>query len=73
MFYSKSFNKRSQDLNDAYHDAGQFYWGKVNAWIKNKSFFTPKSYGYELSRHRVIDLDDKEDLKALKIIFEAKN
>ena len=73
IIQKKFFKKRTQDLPKIYHDAGQFYWGKVNAWIKNKSFFTPKSYGYELSRHRVIDLDDKEDLKALKIIFEAKH
>lgn len=27
MFEPENFNKRSQDLEEAYHDAGQFYWG----------------------------------------------
>ena len=27
MFYPEYFNHRSQDLKDAFHDAGQFYWG----------------------------------------------
>ena len=26
MFYPEHYNSRSQDLEDAYHDAGQFYW-----------------------------------------------
>ena len=36
MFDSKNFNKRSQDLRAAFHDAGQFYIGKTDAWIKRK-------------------------------------
>jgi len=55
-----------------YHDAGQFYWGRVDAWLKNKSIFTDKSFGYKLSRYEVVDLDDKEDLEALKQIFNFK-
>src|SRR5690606_6657613 len=27
MFYPEYFSTRSQDLEEAYHDAGQFYWG----------------------------------------------
>ena len=28
---------RTQDLEDSYHDAGQFYWGKSKAWIRVNS------------------------------------
>ena len=27
MFYPEHEQSRSQDLEEAYHDAGQFYWG----------------------------------------------
>lgn len=28
MFQPENFNKRSQDFEEAWHDAGQFYWGQ---------------------------------------------
>lgn len=28
MFWPENFNSRSQDLEEAYQDAGQFYWKK---------------------------------------------
>ena len=28
MLNPENFNKRSQDLEETFHDAGQFYWGK---------------------------------------------
>lgn len=31
--------KRSQDLTPAYQDAGQFYWGRREAWLNGKSVF----------------------------------
>ena len=29
MLFSGNFNKRSQDLEEVFHDAGQFYWGTL--------------------------------------------
>ena len=72
LIQKKYFKKRTQDLPKMYHDAGQFYWGRVDSWLKNKSIFTNKSFGYKLSRYEVVDLDDKEDLEALKQIFNFK-
>ena len=31
MFDQSKFQMRSQDLHEAYHDAGQFYWGTKDA------------------------------------------
>ena len=39
MFYPDKFAERSQELEQAYHDAGQFYWGKTDAWLNNKVIF----------------------------------
>jgi pseudaminic acid cytidylyltransferase len=63
------FAKRTQDIKKIYHDAGQFYWGKTQSWLKNESLFTKKSFGYFLPRYSALDIDDIEDLNALKKIF----
>ena len=40
-------DKKLQDKNTRfekiYHDAGQFYWGKVNSWLKEKFIFSKKA------------------------------
>ncbi len=33
MFFPEHFQTRSQDLPEALHDAGQFYWGRPQAWL----------------------------------------
>ena len=42
MFHPEHVNKRSQDLEPAYHDAGQFYW------INNQTLINKKTRGREL-------------------------
>lgn len=61
MFNPEHFNTRSQDLEEAYHDAGQFYWGLANAWLQGKMIFNPDSAPVRLPRHRVQDIDTPED------------
>ena len=39
MFQPEHFNTRSQDLEEAYHDAGQFYWGRAEAWLRGRMIF----------------------------------
>jgi len=34
-FWPECIALRSQDLEKAYHDAGQFYWGKAKAFLEN--------------------------------------
>jgi len=61
MFSPQYFNTRSQDLEEAYHDAGQFYWGKASAWEQAKTIYGPTSVAVMLPRHRVQDIDTPED------------
>ena len=61
MFNSEHFNTRSQDLEDAYHDAGQFYWGRADAWLQGRMIFSPAAAPVMLPRHRVQDIDMPED------------
>jgi N-acylneuraminate cytidylyltransferase len=61
MFNPEYFNTRSQDLEESYHDAGQFYWGLADAWLQGKMIFSPESSAVLLPRHRVQDIDTPED------------
>lgn len=61
MVYPEHYETRSQDLEEAYHDAGQFYWGTTEAWLEAKPLFTSDSLPVQLPRHRVQDIDTLED------------
>lgn len=71
MFDTKQFNSRSQDLEEAYHDAGQFYWGSVDAWRERKLIFSPASAPVLLPRYRVQDIDTLEDWVRAEWMFKA--
>jgi pseudaminic acid cytidylyltransferase len=73
MFNPEHFNTRSQDLEDAYHDAGQFYWGRASAWIHGKMIFSPSSVPVLLPRYRVQDIDTNEDWLMAEYLFRALN
>lgn len=71
MFSPEHFNTRSQDLEEAWHDAGQFYWGQADAWGNNKMIFSPASTPVRLERHRVQDIDTPEDWLRAEWMFKA--
>lgn len=71
MFNPEHFNTRSQDLDEAYHDAGQFYWGRAEAWLHGKMIFSPDSIPVLLPRHRVQDIDTPEDWTRAEWLFKA--
>lgn len=71
MFTPEYFQSRSQDLEEAFHDAGQFYWGTANAWLQNKSLFSEYATPIKLPRHRVQDIDTPEDWIRAEWLFKA--
>lgn len=71
MFNPEHFNTRSQDLEEAYHDAGQFYWGRADGWLQGKMIFSPASLPVMLPRHRVQDIDTPEDWVRAEWLFKA--
>lgn len=71
MFQPEHFDTRSQDLEEAYHDAGQFYWGKATAWLEAKPFFTSHSVPVILPRYRVQDIDTPEDWIRAEWLFSS--
>ena len=63
MLFPEFSNCRSQDLPEAFYDAGQFYFGKGSSWINNSQIFGEKSYAYKISNERVQDIDTSSDWK----------
>jgi N-acylneuraminate cytidylyltransferase len=62
---------RSQDLEEAWHDAGQFYWGRKEAWAQGLPVFAPHSAPVPLPRHRVQDIDTPEDWERAEWLHRA--
>lgn len=71
MFHPKHLNTRSQDLEEAYHDAGQFYWGTAEAFIAKKAIFGTRSKAVLLPRKRVQDIDTPEDWDLAEALYRA--
>jgi pseudaminic acid cytidylyltransferase len=71
MFYPEHFNARSQDLEEAYHDAGQFYWGKAQAFIDELPLFSEVATSYALPRYLVQDIDTQEDWIRAEVMFRV--
>jgi len=64
-------NKRSQDLEPACHDAGQFIWGRPDAFLQHKCVFSNESIPILLPRNRVQDIDTLEDWNMAELMAEA--
>lgn len=71
MFHPEHYNTRSQDLEEAYQDAGQFYWGSVESYRSEKNFLSDDSKPYLLPRYRVQDIDTAEDWVRAEIMWRV--
>jgi pseudaminic acid cytidylyltransferase len=72
MFWPEHEKSRSQDLPEAFHDAGQFYWGTGVAWQKCAGLFSSRSRGLALPRTQVVDIDTEEDWRLAERIFLSR-
>jgi len=71
MFFPEYFPMRSQDLPVALHDAGQFYWGRPNAWLEDKRIFEKHSKPITIPHWRVQDIDTEEDWLRAEMMYKA--
>lgn len=67
--FPESIDARSQDLAEAWHDAGQFYWGKTDAFLAMRPDFSPASRIFPLPHWRVQDIDTEEDWRRAELLF----
>jgi pseudaminic acid cytidylyltransferase len=70
MFERENFSKRSQDLEPAYQDAGQFYWNNLCVF-SDEIMFANASIPIILPRHLVQDIDDEEDWIRAELMYEV--
>jgi len=70
-FHPEHRATRSQDLEPAYHDAGQFYWGTAAAFRDDVPLFSERSIGIVLPRKYVQDIDTREDWEQAEYMFRA--
>jgi pseudaminic acid cytidylyltransferase len=71
MLDKAHMNTRSQDLEQTYHDAGQFYWGRAQAWLAQTPIFSPASIPIVLPHNRVQDIDTPEDWAQAESMYRA--
>lgn len=71
MFWPQHFVTRSQDLKEAYHDVGQFYWGTPEAWLSGKPIFSDAATTIVLPRHLVQDIDTLEDWTRAELMYKV--
>ncbi len=69
MFYPANFSSRSQDLEEAYHDAGQFYWASTKRWSSSKNLING-SIPLIMPRWRVQDIDNEEDWHRAELMHQ---
>jgi len=72
MFNNEHFYTRSQDLEEAYYDAGQFFWQNLE-YESDEIVFGKDSKPVILPRYLVQDLDTQEDWKRLEMMYRIIN
>ena len=69
MFHPEYVTTRSQDLDEAWHDAGQFCWGRANAWLEMRPVLAGGTTPIVIPHYRVQDIDTLEDWQRAEILF----
>lgn len=73
MVQPEHLNTRSQDLPSRFHDAGQFYWCKTEAFLKQKKLFTDNSGAVVISALEAQDIDTETDWKLAELKYKMLN
>lgn len=71
MIWPDYLNVRSQDLSEAYHDAGQFYWADAKKYLFERKFFSQDAVPVVLPRYLVQDIDTDEDWRKAEAMYKA--
>jgi N-acylneuraminate cytidylyltransferase len=73
MFWPEHLETRSQDLPEAYHDAGWFYWAPPSSFVNDLPVFSPRSSAVIIPRYRVQDIDTLEDWQRAELAYQILN
>jgi N-acylneuraminate cytidylyltransferase len=68
-FTPRHFHSRSQDLEPAFHDCGQFFFCKTGVFLRDRRAFSDKTYALEVPASQTQDIDTPEDWKIAELKF----
>lgn len=69
MFWPEHETTRSNDLPAAYHDAGQFYWGDSESFLRGRTFLSSDALPIVIPRYLVQDIDTLEDWETAEKMY----
>jgi N-acylneuraminate cytidylyltransferase len=72
MMNPENYLVRSQELEDTFHDAGQFYWFKTKSFMKENKLWTNNTSIIELNEKEVQDIDNESDWEVAEIKFKIQ-
>ena len=72
MISPEYMNTRSQDLQESYHDTGQFYWCNRARLLENKKILTENTGGIIVSELEAQDIDTEIDWKLAELKFKIR-
>lgn len=70
MKWPENINTRSQDLEPFYHDCGQFYCCKTDAFINEKKLILKNTVPYIIDEREVQDIDNIEDWEIAELKYQ---
>lgn len=70
MNWPENYPKRSQDLPDAYHDAGLFYWYNKRYFEETIAGFGADARPYILNESKVQDIDTPDDWNVAEMKYK---
>lgn len=71
MIWPENRNRRSQDLGEAFHDAGQFYWADTRKYLDEGRLFSADAVPVFIPRSLVQDIDTPEDWETAERMYRA--
>ena len=70
MFLPQFYSARSQDLEEAYYDAGQCYWGRLRCFLNaDADFFNERTAIIQMDRRFAVDIDTPLDWEIAEIHY----
>lgn len=72
MIQPEHYDTRSQDLEPAYHDAGQWSWVRTEKFLRNRELFGPHSSGIVLGEMEAQDIDNEDDWAIAELKYELR-
>jgi N-acylneuraminate cytidylyltransferase len=73
MKWPENFTARTQDLETIYHDAGQFYCFRTDAYIAAKGIITSGILPIVLGENSVQDIDTEDDWALAEMKYKMAN